>query len=64
MVDVDMEGADLSGADLRQADLSGADLYGCILDSALLEGVTYDERTIWPEGFDPAASGCVLISAS
>ena len=41
-------GADLSGADLSQADLTGADLR-----NANLTGIGYDERTRWPEGFDP-----------
>lgn len=64
-------GADLRGADLSQARLAGAtfvgaDLTGAALGSAdlgtadltdaTMTGVQYDERTRWPEGFQPPPS--------
>ena len=47
--------ADLRGCDLRDADLCGADLTGAILDDVDLRGARWDERTRWPEGFEPPA---------
>jgi uncharacterized protein YjbI with pentapeptide repeats len=43
LVDCDLRGAQLIGADLRSAQLTGA----------LLEGVTCDETSRWPGGFQP-----------
>jgi hypothetical protein len=43
-----LRGANLIGANLTKADLRRADLYG-----ADLNGVEYDERTKFPDGFDP-----------
>ncbi|MEM7131969.1 MAG: pentapeptide repeat-containing protein [Chloroflexota bacterium] len=44
--------ADLYLADLRGADLRGADLRDADLRDTDLTIVQYDERTIWPDGFD------------
>ncbi len=62
--------ADLRGANLRnaitqstsfhQARLEGADLTGTDLSSADLRA-TYDESTIWPQGFDPIQAGAVHV---
>lgn len=62
--------ADLRGASLRnatlestsfsQARLEGADFTGSDLSRADLRA-TYDESTIWPEGFDPVAAGAVHV---
>ena len=46
-------GADLSGATLSSADLTGADLTGATLHRATLIGVTFDDSTRWPDGFEP-----------
>lgn len=46
--------ADMTGARLQGADLSGAKLLGTILRDA-----GYDERTKWPDDFDPEAAGAV-----
>ena len=56
LTDVNFEGIDLSGANLRYADLTranlrGADLTGAILTGAFLDGIEYDENTIWPDSF-------------
>jgi Pentapeptide repeats (8 copies) len=54
----DLGDADLAGAGLVEADLSGANLCGTNLTRADLSGVklagaSYDQRTAWPEGFEP-----------
>ncbi len=46
-----LNGADLTGANLTGANLDFADLTDCIL-----EGITYDETTRWPDGFAPPPS--------
>ena len=62
-----LSGADLSGANLTEADLIGADLYkadliradltGTDLSGADLREAIYDDKTMFPEGFDPVESG-------
>lgn len=62
--------ADLRGANFRdstlgstsfhQARLEGADLTGVDLSKVDLRA-TYDESTIWPQGFDPLPAGAVHI---
>ncbi len=49
----DLRGANLSHADLSHADLRGADLRGADLHGANLRGVVCDNKTRWPDGFDP-----------
>ena len=58
----DLSGADLIGADLREADLRGADLRGADLTHWLwkntdLKSARYDDKTQFPEDFDPVESG-------
>ncbi len=65
----DLSGADLYGADLSRANLSGAYLSGAYLSGANLSGAdlsganlsraSYDQLTLWPEGFDVAKSAAV-----
>ena len=45
-------GADLDGANLEGADLRGAEFFLVNLYEAKV-----NEKTIWPEGFDPEAAG-------
>jgi hypothetical protein len=57
--------ADLSGANLFEADLSdavlvGADLSGANLIRADLTRAIFDQRTIWPDDFDPWSAGAVF----
>lgn len=74
LVDADIARADLRGADLRGANLRGAKLQGSKLKGALLQGAdlratdlrhtkfstaVYDDKTRWPEGFNPANEGAV-----
>lgn len=42
------ERPDLRGADLRGADLFGANLFGANLTDA-----EWNDRTVWPDGFEP-----------
>ena len=67
----DLKSADLEGANLRNADLSrdnvgggtsleGANLLGTDLRWTKLDGATYDESTVFPDGFDPASAGMRL----
>ena len=61
----DLRGADLSNAELwraflRGADLRGADFKGANLIGADMFRATYDDETIFPEGFDPESQGKVV----
>jgi hypothetical protein len=58
-----LEGADLSGADLRGADLRESRLRGAILKDARLEGALYDQKTTFPDGFDPDAAGMIRLAS-
>ncbi len=55
----ELKEADLPRKNLIRADLRGADLREC-LDEVNLEGAAADERTVWPEGFDPEAAGVIF----
>jgi hypothetical protein len=57
-VKISLKGADLTGADLTmakldRADLRGADLTGALLNNMGMSYATFDEKTKWPEGFQP-----------
>jgi len=52
-----LDGADLTGAQLQKADLRKATLRFAKLEDADLTGTTYDQATVWPDGFDPVAAG-------
>ncbi|MEE9318918.1 MAG: pentapeptide repeat-containing protein [Granulosicoccus sp.] len=57
MYEVDLSGANLRGADFTGAaftrvDLSGADLTGANLSDIRSESIWYDDKTVFPEGFD------------
>ena len=66
----DLMGANLCRANLRGTNLSearlifsylmGADLSNANLSNADLKEAKYDQTTIWPDGFDPAAAGAIL----
>jgi hypothetical protein len=69
----DLSGAQLSGANLAKANLSGANLSGATLSGAVLLGANlrgvnlrhalYDDRTLWPPGFNPRAHGATPLLA-
>lgn len=52
-----LEGADFSGANLHGSYVGGANLQGRVLGDAGLEAAMADQRTVWPEGFDPSRRG-------
>ena len=54
--------AELHDADLRLALVDGANLSGSNLSGADLRDAGYGHKTIWPEGFDPGASGARATS--
>jgi uncharacterized protein YjbI with pentapeptide repeats len=67
----DLTGADLTGACLRRANLGrdrlhgGTMLQGAIftdadVEGAVFDGAEYNEATVFPDGFDPAAHGLVF----
>ena len=49
--------AKLDRADLSEANLSGANLEGACLEGAIAQDAIYDQNTVFPVGFDIAASG-------
>lgn len=53
MQKANLEDANLLRANLRNATLNGANLKNANLDQAILTEVSYDEATVWPDGFDP-----------
>lgn len=60
LIGADLRNANLKKASLREAKLHGAKLTGAILDDAVLLDALYDEKTTFPDGFDPAAAGMKL----
>ena len=61
LLGADLSGANLSGAVLSraflwEADLSGANLSEANPSEANLMDIRYNEKTVWPEGFDPPPS--------
>jgi hypothetical protein len=61
LVRADLSGANLVSADLSFAilfgtDLSGADLTDADLTQTNMTAVIHDDRTVWPDGFDPPPS--------
>jgi Pentapeptide repeats (8 copies) len=56
-----LEHANLQGADLSEANLSGASLDKASLDGAIAKGTVYDQKTIFPVGFDIIAAGGIEV---
>jgi hypothetical protein len=56
--------ATLTGASLSQASLSGANLEEVELERADLQTATFDEKTVWPNGFDLLQAGMQLAVAA
>lgn len=71
-----LKNADLRGLNLRTTKVDHANFDGCLLGQANLQGMDlsrtnvdkarlviarYDEKTLWPPGFDPKAAGAVLV---
>ncbi len=60
LVGAQLVGSELRGANLAYTNLSGANLQDTSLTWSRLRDATYDETTLWPEGFDPISAGAVL----
>ncbi|MGA2504957.1 MAG: pentapeptide repeat-containing protein [Anaerolineales bacterium] len=56
-----LTGACLNGADLREADLKGATLHWAALEEAKLFGAKYNQKTRWPDGFNPRAAEAIFV---
>ena len=57
-----LKGTHLEGADLREANLEGVYFdYDALRDKKLLDGALYDEKTIFPKGFNPEEYGMILV---
>jgi uncharacterized protein YjbI with pentapeptide repeats len=62
----DLRGANLRGANLKglyapQARFEGSDLSESVLDKPNLLRATFDDKTKWPQGFDPEKHGAIKI---
>ena len=55
LINANLAGADLTSARLRKAAFNGSDLTGATMPSeaSFLDGIYYDDNTIWPQGFQP-----------
>lgn len=54
-----LQDANLEGADLQYARLQGANLKGVNFVVADLREAVYNEKTIWPDDFDPLDHGAI-----
>jgi uncharacterized protein YjbI with pentapeptide repeats len=54
----------LNGAFLNLASLEGANLDKADLQGASLRGARYDEKTIFPNGFNPETNGLIFNPVS
>jgi uncharacterized protein YjbI with pentapeptide repeats len=52
--------ANFAGCQLNQANLRGLDLSQTNIHKAILVIARYDEKTVWPSGFDPTKAGAVM----
>src|SRR5215211_7183754 len=58
VVDTTLDGVDLEEADFEGAYLIGVDLSSVYnLDKARLQGARYDDKVVWPAGFDHWSAG-------
>lgn len=60
LFDVNLKGADLTGAHFLRTDLREAVLTGAKLDGATFSAPQADNKTVWPEGFDPAQHNIIM----
>jgi uncharacterized protein YjbI with pentapeptide repeats len=67
LAEANFRGADLRGADLSldnlggATDVKGANFTGALLEGTIFTGCQYDDSTIFPEDFDPAAHGMIWV---
>jgi Pentapeptide repeats (8 copies) len=58
--DAQLQGADLRSAELQDANLRGAQMQKANLERSRLRGARYNNKTVWPDGFDYEAAGAKL----
>lgn len=59
--DSTLDKADLTNADLTGADLRFTSMEDAKLDGAKLKNALYNDKTVWPDGFDPAKAGAYFV---
>ena len=64
LLGANLDGANLTGAGLNSATLVGASLVGANLTGADLVGTFANEKTVWPDDFDPETAGVKFGSSS
>jgi len=57
-----LAGSDLSNANLSNANLCIVNLRGANLSGTNLNGAIFNNKTVWPDGFDPIKAGAILSS--
>ncbi|CAG1012100.1 Secreted effector protein PipB2 [Anaerolineales bacterium] len=55
------QGANLTGADLRGANIGSVNFRNATLDDAKLDKTIYDQKTVWPDGFNLDGSGVEFV---
>jgi uncharacterized protein YjbI with pentapeptide repeats len=55
------QGSTINGAKFKEAMLQGAIMECLGVEEAIWDGALYDEKTVWPDGFDPEAHGCKSV---
>ena len=58
-----LEHANFTGADLSEADLRGATLDGAQLEGVIAQGALYDDKTVFPIGFNIVKAGGIDVLA-
>jgi uncharacterized protein YjbI with pentapeptide repeats len=53
LVEASLRSADLREANVELADVTGEDFTGSNLEDARFYGATWDDSTVWPDGFRP-----------
>lgn len=54
-----LKGARIWAADLSNADIRGADFQECKLGELIMDNAVYDNKTAWPDDFDPTHFGAI-----
>lgn len=49
-------------ADMRNTNVRGTNFTNANIAGVLFTGALYDAATVWPNGFDPAAAGAILVA--
>ena len=60
-IDANLRNTDLTNANFEQCILYGADMRGINIETANFQGAVFDQKTRWPEGFNPYSKGAKLV---